>query len=112
MLKEEKNNAQKEKESKKLKDENEGIAKIADGIEAAHKKKTQVKHVEIEKLKRAEAEAESYVKIATKDECDKEIERGTHKKSAKMLKINCDKVLKEAKEKQAENIKLKGMRDF
>ena len=50
--------------------------------------------------------------IATKDECDKLIERDKHKKSVKILTFNYDQALKEVKMKKAKIIKLKGRRAF
>ena len=44
------------------------------------------------------------------EECDEEIEREEHKKSVKMLRLNCDQVLKEVKKTKV--IKLKGRRTF
>ena len=56
---------------------------MADGMTTEYENKTQVKDVKIEKLKTIEAEADAYVVIVTKDECDKEIEREKCKKSIK-----------------------------
>ena len=53
---------------------------MADGMEAACKKKTQLKETEIENLKKSEAEAEAYAMMLMKDEYYKEIEREKHKK--------------------------------
>ena len=71
-----------------------------------------VKDVEIEKLQTIEAEAEAYVAILTKDECDKEIERNKCKNSVKMLKFNHNQILKDVKKKKAEIVKLKHKRRF
>ena len=83
-----KENKKKKKDSTKLKDENK-----------TYEKKIKVKDVKIEKLQTIEAEADAYIAIATKDECDKEIEREKCKKSVKMLKFNHNQVLKEVKTK-------------
>ena len=60
-------------------------------------KRNKGKNIEIEKLKiiEAEAEVEVHVEIATKEECDKEIDRDKYKKSIKTLRFDCDQVLKE-----------------
>ena len=71
-----------------------------------------MKDVEIEKSQKIEAKAEAHVTIVTRDENDKETERDKHKKSVKILTINCNQVLKEVKKKTAEIVKLKGRRIF
>ena len=75
---------------------------MSDDVEAALENKTQAKCIEIEKLETIEAEAEACTAIATKDEFSKESEREKHKKSAKVLIINCDWFFKEEKRSKLE----------
>ena len=105
-------NEKKEKENKKIKDDNERLTKMEDGMEAEHEEKTQLKEIKIEKLETIEAEAEPHTTMVTKDECNKEIEREKNKNSVKILTINYNQVLIEVKKKQAEIFALKGKRIF
>ena len=85
---------------------------MADGMEALHEKKVQLKEIEIERLETTEAKAEAYAEMVMKDEHNKEIEREKYKNSVKMLTINYNQVLIEVKKKQAEIFTLKVRRIF